>query len=206
MREKCLVVSASTLVRAGGVRAGAAGALRGGEAAVDVREAGAEGGAEASAASAAVCQRRGLPYLGRTYRLLLVAEQEVPVRLAEGRFRMWRADAAQGREHLVRWYTAHARPWLEARVQRHAGRLQVEPGGVAVQELGYHWGSCGKGGRLYFHWRSILLPPRIVEYVVVHLREPHHTPDFWRAVERVLPDFAARKQWLAEHGATVGSL
>jgi hypothetical protein len=98
----------------------------------------------------------------------------------------------------------------EARVERQAGRLEVEPGGVEVRELGYRWGSCGKGGRLYFHWRSILLPPRIVEYVVVHelvhLREPHHTPAFWRAVERVLPDYAARKQWLAEHGASVGAL
>lgn len=152
----------------------------------------------------------GLPYLGRTYRLLLVAEQEVAVKLSGGRFRLRRTEAAAGREHLVRWYTEHAQPWLKARVERHAGRLEVEPGGVAVRELGYRWGSCGKGGRLYFHWRSILLPPRIVEYVVVHelvhLREPHHTPGFWRLMERVLPDFAARKQWLAEHGATAGLL
>jgi len=43
-----------------------------------------------------------------------------------------------------------------------------------------------------------------VEYVVVHelvhLIEPHHTPGFWMRVERALPDFAAKKQWLAEHG------
>jgi hypothetical protein len=152
----------------------------------------------------------GLPYLGRTFRLLLVPEQEAPVKLAAGRFRMRRADVAQGREHLVRWYTAHARPWLETRVERYAGRIDVEPGSLAVRELGYRWGSCGKGGRLYFHWRSILLPPRIADYVVVHelvhLREPHHSPSFWRAVERALPDFALRKQWLAEHGAEVGAI
>lgn len=86
----------------------------------------------------------------------------------------------------------------------------MTPGGAAVQELGYRWGSCGKGGRLFFHWRSILLPPRIADYVVVHelvhLREPHHSPGFWRAVERVLPDFALRKQWLAEHGAEAGAI
>ncbi len=61
-----------------------------------------------------------------------------------------------------------------------------------------------EGGRLYFHWQTILLPPRIVDYVVVHelvhLREPHHTPAFWRAVERILPDWAPRRRWLAEHG------
>lgn len=65
-------------------------------------------------------------------------------------------------------------------------------------------GSCGKGGRVYFHWQAILLPPRIVDYVVVHelvhLREPHHMPAFWRAVERILPDWEPRRRWLAEHG------
>ena len=50
---------------------------------------------------------------------------------------------------------------------------------------------------------AILLPARIVEYVVVHelvhLRCPHHSPDFWRRVELAMPDFASRKQWLARN-------
>ncbi len=44
----------------------------------------------------------------------------------------------------------------------------------------------------------------MVEYVVahelVHLREPHHAPRFWHLLERAMPDYAARKQWLAERG------
>jgi predicted metal-dependent hydrolase len=51
----------------------------------------------------------------------------------------------------------------------------------------------------------VLLPPPVIEYVVVHelvhLIEPHHTPAFWTRVERAMPDFAARKQWLAESGS-----
>jgi predicted metal-dependent hydrolase len=147
----------------------------------------------------------GFPYLGRSYRLLLVDEQDVPVKLERGRFKMARPVADAGREHIVRWYTERGRPWLTNRVERYQRRVGVEPLSVSVQDLGYRWGSCGKGGRLYFHWRTILLPPRIVEYVVVHelvhLLEPHHTPAFWKRVERGLPDFAANKQWLAEHAA-----
>lgn len=145
----------------------------------------------------------GFPYLGRSYRLLLVDEdQEVPLQLVRGRFRMRRADAELGLEVMRRWYIAHATSWIERRVGRWAGRIEVEPSGVTVQDLGYRWGSCGKGRRLYFHWRAILLPPRIVEYIIVHelvhLREAHHTPNFWRRLERAMPDFAERKQWLAE--------
>ena len=146
----------------------------------------------------------GFPYLGRSHRLLLVADLDIPVKLEAGRFKMRRDEVARGRATMVRWYTAHAQPWLTARVARYAGRARVAPGVVTVQDLGFRWGSCGKGGRLYFHWQSILLPPSVVDYIVVHelvhLREPHHTPDFWRAVERAMPDWEPRRRWLAERG------
>jgi len=52
--------------------------------------------------------------------------------------------------------------------------------------------------------RTIFLPPRIIEYIgaheLVHLRELHHTAEFWRRLEQAMPDFAARRQWLAENG------
>ncbi len=146
----------------------------------------------------------GFHYLGRSHRLLLVDEQDVAVKLEQGRFKMRRDVAREGSRHMVDWYKARARPWLAARVERFHGRVGVEPVGITVQDLGYRWGSCGKGGRLFFHWRAILLPPRVVEYVVVHelvhLVEPHHTVEFWRRVERVMPDFEVRRRWLAERG------
>lgn len=146
----------------------------------------------------------GFPYLGRSHRLQLVADLDVPVKLEAGRFKMRRDEVTRGRATMVRWYTAHAQPWLASRVTRYAGRARVAPSAVTVQDLGFRWGSCGKGGRLYFHWQSILLPPSIIDYIVVHelvhLREPHHTPDFWRAVERAMPDWEPRRRWLAERG------
>ena len=149
----------------------------------------------------------GFPYLGRSHRLLLVEDdaQDVPVKLERGRFHMRRGAAAEGHRHMVHWYIQRGRPWLEQRVERFKGRLGVSPSGVAVRELGFRWGSCGAGGKLYFHWRTMLLPPPLIEYVVVHelvhLLEPHHTPEFWTRVERVMPDFERRKQALVTRGS-----
>jgi predicted metal-dependent hydrolase len=147
----------------------------------------------------------GFAYLGRSYRLRLVPESDVAVKLVGGRFVMPKALARDGREHLVRWYCARALPWLSGKVQDYAARMEVMPAGVRVQDLGYRWGSCGKGDRLYFHWKTILLPAPIAEYIVVHemahLHEPHHTPEFWLRVERAMPDFVRRKNWLADRGA-----
>lgn len=152
----------------------------------------------------------GFPYLGRNHRLLVVHDQDVPVKLEAGRLKMRRSAAVDGREHMIGWYTSHAQPWLAERVERFSARVGVRPSGVSVQDLGYRWGSCGKGEQLYFHWKSILLPPRMVEYVVahelVHLREIRHTPEFWRRLERAMPDFAARKHWLAENGGQIVDL
>lgn len=149
----------------------------------------------------------GLLYLGRSHRLKLIEKQDVPLKLAKGRFLLRRDAAPAGREHLIRWYCQRAQPWLAARVAEYQERLKVELAGVKVKELGYRWGSCGKGGWLYFHWKTILLPARIAEYVVVHeiahLLEPLHTPKFWLHVERAMPDFERRKTWLAEHGIDV---
>lgn len=149
----------------------------------------------------------GFPYLGRSYRLQLVDKQEVPMKLEAGRFKMRRGDASRGRSLMVRWYTEHALHWLQDRVARHAGHVRVQPSVVTVQDLGYRWGSCGKDRRLNFHWQTILLPPRIIDYIVVHelvhLAMPHHTPGFWRAVKAALPDWEVRRQWLAEQGPTL---
>lgn len=150
----------------------------------------------------------GFAYLGRSYRLLLVDKQDVPVKLERGRFKMPRSAAVHGGAHMLRWYSERGQPWLEKRVESFKRRVGVEPTAVTVQDLGYRWGSCGKGGRLFFHWRTVLLPPPIIDYVVVHelvhLVEPHHTPVFWTRVERAVPDFDQRKRWLAEHAGRFG--
>lgn len=149
----------------------------------------------------------GFLYLGRSHRLKLVDRQETPLKLAAGRFCLRRDALPNAREHFVRWYSERARVWLSNRVADYQSRMEVTPAGVKVQDLGYRWGSCGKGAWLYFHWKAILLPARIAEYVVVHeiahLHEPHHTPAFWLRVERAMPDFLQRKAWLAEHGVDV---
>jgi hypothetical protein len=147
----------------------------------------------------------GFSYLGRTYRLLLVDDDEgEPLRLRGGRLELHRGRGRDGATLLRRWYVRLGQVWLRARVHRLAGQVGVETPPVQIQDLGYRWGSCGRNGRLYINWQVMALPPALVEYVVahelVHLREPHHTPRFWRLLGRVLPDYVQRRDRLAEMG------
>jgi predicted metal-dependent hydrolase len=161
-------------------------------------------------ASRSFVNGEGFPYLGRSHRLLLVNRQDEPLKLERGRFRLVRSEAHRGRELFIGWYASRGRRWLSARVGRFAGRLGVGNVDVEVRDLGFRWGSCGKNGTLNFHWYTLQLPASIAEYIVVHelahLRVHDHSRAFWNLVERLLPDFAVRKQWLAQAGGAVVGL
>src|SRR6266540_654271 len=139
-------------------------------------------------------------YLGRSYRLRLVDGENgrTPLQLQHGWFELLRSERDRGEGHFIDWYVAHGTPWLTRRVSLWAPRVGVEPGPVRVQDLGYRWGSCGERA-LNFHWRTLQLPPRILDYVVlhelIHVLEPRHDSAFWQKAERAMPDYAARKEW-----------
>ena len=140
----------------------------------------------------------GFPYLGRSYRLLLVDEPaHSTVRLYRGRLELRRDRADDAARYLVHWYRQAGEPWLCQRIAPWAQRMEVEVANLRVLPLGYRWGSCTAAGKLNIHWATMQLPPDLIDYVLVHelahVRHPDHGPVFWRAVERPLPDFAARR-------------
>ncbi len=137
----------------------------------------------------------GFPYLGRSYRLLLVDEGPRPVRLWHGRLEVRRDCVHDAARHLVRWYQSAGQPWLARRITPWAQRMQVDVTALRVMPLGYRWGSCSTAGKINIHWATMQLPPDLIDYVLVHelahTRHPDHGADFWRAVERAMPDSPA---------------
>lgn len=124
----------------------------------------------------------GFLYLGRSYRIKLVDDQDAPRMLNNGRFMLRKRDLPEANQHFIREYNENAKYWLGIRNKGYKIRMQVVLAGVKVQDLGYRWGACGKEDWLYFHLKTILLPARIAEYVVahemVHHHEKHHTQAF----------------------------
>lgn len=152
----------------------------------------------------------GFHLLGKHYRLKLVDVPKdatgVPsVRFEGDRLLLRREQAASGGKRIEEYYTRAAHPYLNETVQRWKRIVGVEPGRfVQVMDLGYRWGSCSADGTLNFHWRTMQLPPSIIEYVVVHelvhIKVPNHSEKFWKMLGSVMPDYESRKAWLKQKG------
>lgn len=151
-------------------------------------------------------------YLGSSYRLLLVNEQDEPLKLKDGRFQLLRsvieaAGRAGAQRAFERFFQAKGLPRIAARVAHFASRVGVAPGHVQVKELGYRWASCLPNGDLHFHWKCLMAPLTVIDYVVAHelchLHHRDHSDAFWNEVDKVLPDYRQRKEWLRQRGANL---
>ncbi len=149
-------------------------------------------------------------YLGSSYRLLLVADQDEALKLKDGRFCLQRAIVdKQGKEGAQQafqeFYERKGMERFAKRVPFFSAKVGVEPGSFTVKEIGYRWASCLKDGSLHFHWKCLMAPAAIVDYIVVHelchLRHRDHSDAFWNEVDKVLPDYLERKEWLRQRGA-----
>ena len=152
----------------------------------------------------------GFLYLGRAYRLLLVSDQDDTLQMRNGRFTLRRDLVEQGeiaaaKEAFRDFYVAKGLERVRQRVGYFAPKVGVEPIGVDVKELGLRWASCSARGKLAFHWKCMMAPQTVIDYIVVHelchFHHRDHTDAFWNEVDKVMPEFRERKEWLRKHGA-----
>ncbi len=108
------------------------------------------------------------------------------------------------REMLENWYKARAEEVIVRRVQHFADQLGWRMPKVLIRNQKKRWGSCNAKGELRFNWRLVMMPLRVLDYVVVHemahLKVLNHSPRFWALVEQIMPDYRARHRALHELG------
>lgn len=149
-------------------------------------------------------------YLGSNYRLLLVNEQDELLKLKDGRFCLLRSVIESGgtvaaHQAFEAFYRQKGLGRLTQRVTHFASKVGVSPGTIFIKDIGYRWASCLTSSDLHFHWKCLMAPPTIIDYIVVHelchLHHRDHSDAFWNEVDKVLPDYRERKEWLRVRGA-----
>jgi predicted metal-dependent hydrolase len=149
-------------------------------------------------------------YLGNSYRLSMVDQQDEPLKLKDGHFCLLRSfvkknDTETANEAFKNFYASKGLIKIEQRVRHFAAKVGVVPGQVHVKDLGFRWAACSVKGDLQFHWKCMMAPLTVIDYIVVHelchLHYRDHSQAFWNEVDKIMPQYKERKEWLRLRGA-----
>lgn len=112
-----------------------------------------------------------------------------------------------GIEHLearvYRFLKAEAKTTLSQKAKSYAARIDKIPTRIVIKDQKGRWGSCSSKGNLNFNWRLVMCPDFVQDYVVAHevahMRHMDHTPNFWRLVGELEPEYGKAKSWLTRN-------
>jgi len=143
-------------------------------------------------------------YLGRQYRLMVLAGQDRPADLLGDYLWVWASpedDAGQIRRSVQAWYRKRARETLGRYVDKCLGVAAPhgvpQPRHTTIRDMKTRWGSCSPLGRVTLNARLVQVPVFCLEYVVMHelchLKYHDHGKDFYALLARCQPDWRGRK-------------
>lgn len=98
-----------------------------------------------------------------------------------------------------------AKQVIPEKVAYYARLMEVTYGRITIRKQKTRWGSCSLEGNLNFNCLLMMVPPEVLDYVVVHelchRLEMNHSLRFWLQVENVIPNYRKPRKWLKEHGS-----
>lgn len=142
-------------------------------------------------------------FLGRQYRLKVLPGNASRVALVGAFFEITVSVPADGSvigNLLQDWRTNHAKALFHRRLELLLPlfqRLSVMRPILSIRQMKKRWGSCSPAGRITLNTELLKAPLQCIDYVIAHelchLVHPNHTPPFFRLLQRLMPDWEARK-------------
>lgn len=148
-------------------------------------------------------------YLGRNYSLLIIEDDSLKkpqTKLYQGKFVISTPtkDQVKLKASMEEWYRQKTLEKVHERIAYYKRYFDVEPTDIKVKEQKKRWASCTSKRELLFNWRCAMAPSWVLDYIVVHEMSHmfimDHSKDFWSLVERIMPDYEKRREWLKNYG------
>jgi predicted metal-dependent hydrolase len=116
-------------------------------------------------------------------------------------------DFGACREALCRWLVRRARRTLLPRLAVLSYQHELPYARASVRQQRTRWGSCSRNKTISVNARLLLLPPEVVDYVLIHelchTVEMNHSPRFWALMESHDPEYRAHKKLLRTTGKSL---
>lgn len=113
-------------------------------------------------------------------------------------------DSDKLSKNISVWFKKLAKKVLAERLEFIENRINLKSSSFKIGDSRGRWGSCNSYGNIIINYRVIMLPPAIIDYVLVHelchLVELNHSKRFWETVEKFLPNFELQRKAIKEYG------
>ncbi|MEO7489757.1 MAG: SprT family zinc-dependent metalloprotease [Ferruginibacter sp.] len=143
-------------------------------------------------------------YLGRNYRLAIEDNQDLPLKISGGFFRLDKKYLSKADKVFKDFYREKAEQKIKERLKLIEGKFQQKPTSIKVLDLQNRWASCTPKKGLNFHWKCAMAPVSVLDYIIthemVHLKHPNHSTDFWNELDKKMPNFREHENWLKRNG------
>jgi len=143
-------------------------------------------------------------YLGRNYRLKLTENQDVPLKISGGFFHLDKSYLSKAEKVFKNFYRNKAQKKIQDRLKLIEDKFAHKPTSVKVLELQNRWASWTPNNGLNFHWKCIMAPVSVLDYIIihemVHLKHPNHSSEFWNELDKKMPDYKEHENWLKRNG------
>jgi predicted metal-dependent hydrolase len=108
---------------------------------------------------------------------------------------------------LEKWFREEAARVLKQRADELSDRLGMQYRRMVIRGQKTRWASCSTSGTLSLNWKLMMMPPSVIDYVLIHelahLKEMNHSKRFWRLVDEHCPEWVERREWLRKHEAMI---
>lgn len=150
--------------------------------------------------------------LGKDYEIEFIPSKRFGGRIKENKIEIKIAEhpkiKEKASETVRKQIIKMAMPDVRARID-HFNSIYFNAGisRVTLRDNTHTWGSCSRDGYINLNVRLLFMPQEILDYVIVHelahTKYLSHGKRFWGLVEKVLPDYETRRNWLRDHGWSI---
>lgn len=142
-------------------------------------------------------------FLGEPYQLMLLEGDSPVIQVVADTIKVYAYSKEGYQLKLINWYKEQVKNIVQPLIVKYQNLYALKPEKVKITKAKGRWGSCSSKGTISFSYRLMMLPPFVIEYIVVHelahLKELNHSPRFWMLVASICPEYKMAEKWLKNH-------
>ena len=141
-------------------------------------------------------------FLGNKYQIQTINGLK-KVELAENQILVPNGEKLDILNKLRKWYILNASKILKERIEYFSDIMQIDFATIKISNSKSRWGSCDSLRNIKLNFRLIMLPHKVIDFVIIHelahILEFNHSKDFYRIIQTIMPNYKIQQRYLKNH-------